>query len=498
MGEICQPGRTPTAGGLQKEGSAVARYTLQRIAARWLHGRSGRTGPYIIMGGHMSLEKRAPAGAVAALLAAVSCIGAHPALADAPGYDVQLWATHSDNIQREPGGTADTIGIAELGFVWHDKAPWLDSDIDLDLAHEHYFQNSYGDDTIGDFIGQERLKLGDILAWDFADNFGQARIDPLAPITPANRENINYFATGPRLALPLGGETQLNASAQYGEVDYQHTPLDNTRVTGVIGLQHNISALTDISINAKDERIDFKDDQLNPDYTRPEAFARFETKGSRTELELDAGYGRLDLPGSRNSSPVGHIELTRRLSGNSTIGIELGHDYSDGADWFRAVQALGGAGLTTLSALQAGAPFLHTYGTLAWNFQLARTTVGFNGSYFRNRYQEDAVLNNELTVVNALVDRRITPVLDLALTEYLVRQQFDDSDETATEADTGLQLTWHVGEHLSIYFSYFFDKANSNVRADSFTENRVSLIIGWGHAAAVAPGPAPLRLPPLQ
>jgi hypothetical protein len=446
----------------------------------------------------MPLETRVPAGAAAALLAAVSCLSAGLALADAPGYDVQLWATHSDNIQREPGGTADTIGIAELGFIWHDKAPWLDSDIDLDLAHEHYFQNSYGDDTIGDFIGQERLKLGDILAWDFIDNFGQARIDPLAPITPANRENINYFVTGPKLALPLSAQTQLNATAQYGTVDYQHTPLDNTRLTGVLGLQHNISPLSNISINVKDERIDFKNDQLNPDYTREEAFARFETKGSRTELGVDLGYGSLDQQGTHDSSPVGHVELTRRLSANSTIGIELGHDYSDGADWFRAVQALGGAGLTTLSALQAGAPFLHTYGTLAWNFQLARTTVAFNASYFRNNSQEAPVLNNELTVVNARVDRRVTPMVDLALTEYLVRQHFDSSDETATEADTGLQLTWHVGEHLSVYLSYFLDKANSNVRADSFTENRVSLIIGYGRAAAVAPGPAPVRLPPWQ
>lgn len=446
----------------------------------------------------MPLETRVLAGASAALLAAVAWMGPCLALADSPGYEIQARATHSDNIQREPGGTGDTIGIAELGFVWHDKGPWLDSDIDLDFAHEHYFGNSYGDDTIGDFIGQERVKLADILVWDFADNFGQARLDPLAPITPANRENINYFGTGPKLALPLGGQTQLNISGQYGRVDYQRTPLDNTRLTGVVGLQHDISPLSNISINAKDERINFKDDVDNPDYTRQEAFARFATKGGRTELEVDLGYGRLQLPGSSHSSPAAHVELTRRVSANSTVGIELGHDYSDGADWFRAVQALGGAGLMTLSALQAGAPFLHTYGTLAWNFQLDRTTVDVNASYFRNRYQEAPLLNNELTVINGLVERRITPGLELSLTEYLVRQQFDSSGETATEADTGLQLTWRVGRHLSIFLSYFLDKASSNVRADSFTENRVSLAIGYGRAAVVPPGPARLRLPAMQ
>jgi len=433
-----------------------------------------------------------------ALLAAAVSSGPCFAQADNLGYEVQLRATNSDNIQREPGGTGDTIGVAELGLTYHDKGPWLESDIDTDLAHEHYFQHSYDDDTIGDFIGQERIKLSDVLAWDFADNFGQARLDPLAPITPANRENINYFGTGPTLALPLGGNTQLNASGQYGRVDYQHTPLDSTRFTGIVGLQHDLSPLSNISINVKDEKINFKDDQLNPDYTRQEAFVRFDTKGSRTELGVDVGYGRLDIPGSTESSPAAHLELTHRVSANSTIGIELGHDYSDGADWFRAVQALGGAGLITLSTLQAGPPFLHSYGTLAWNFQLGRTTLDFTGSYFRNRYQDEPLLNNELTVVNALAERRITPTLEVALTEYLVREHFDSTSEEASEADTGLLLTWRVGSHLSVFFSYFLDKASSNIRADSFTEHRVSLAIGYGHAAVVRPGPAPLRLPPIQ
>ena len=210
------------------------------------------------------------------------------------------------------------------------------------------------------------------------------------------------------------------------------------------------------------------------------------------------GYGRLDLPGSSDSSPVGHLELTRRLSANSTVGIALGHDYSDGADWFRAVQEMGGAGLMTLSTLQAGPPFLHTFGTLAWNFQLARTTVNFNASYYRNRYHQEPLLDNEMTLIDALFGRRITPTLDLALTEYLVRQHFDNSDESATEADTGLQLTWHVGTNLAIYVSYFHDKSDSNVPGNSFTENRVSLAIGYGRAAAVPPGPAPVRLPARQ
>src|SRR5262249_4865121 len=126
-----------------------------------------------------------------------------------------------------------------------------------------------------------------VLSWSIADNFGQAPLNPLAPIAPGNRENLNYFSTGPTLTLPLGQSTSLGISAQYGRMDYQRSPLDNINLSGAVGLTHELSPSSSISINARAERVDFSNDQLNPDYDRQEAFARFAAKGSRTELGID-------------------------------------------------------------------------------------------------------------------------------------------------------------------------------------------------------------------
>jgi hypothetical protein len=434
---------------------------------------------------------------VIALLISAACMGARLAQAAAPGYEIQVGLAESDNIQRLPsGGNSDTIGIEELDFTWHDKRPWLKSDIDADLSHLNYFRHTYGQEVVGSFLGQERITLApQLLSWDIGDVFGQDRVNPLAPITPANRENINYFSTGPTLTLPLGGQTQLNVSGQYGRVDFEHSPLDSTRLTGVVGLQHDVSPNSNISINATKERTDFKKDQLNPDYDRQEAFARFDGKGSRTELGVDLGYGRLDMPGSHDSIPVARLELSRHVSANSIIGVALGHDYSDGADSFRFVQALEGAGLNTQSTPEAGAPFVDSYATLEWNFRLARTTLDVVAAYFREHYQTGSPLNNDLAVVNARAVRRITPVLQLAATEYLVHQRFNNTGDAATETDTGLQLTWHAGSNVSVFVAYFLSKSSSDIRVNEFTENRLWLSIGYGRAAEVPPGPAPLRLP---
>lgn len=438
--------------------------------------------------------------AAIALLAAAACTCPRLVQAAAPGYEVQVGVIESDNIERLPSGGGDeTIGVVDLGFTWHDKRPWFDADIDADVSHLNYFQHTYSDEFIGNFLGALKINLApDLLSWDITDNFGQAPLEPLVPITPNNRENINYFSTGPTLSLPLGQTTQLDVTGQYGRVDYQVSPLDSTVLTGGVGLLHELSSISTISINARDEGIRFANDQLNVDYDRQEAFARFDTKGSRTELGVDLGYSLLHLPGASGGIPLARLDLSRRVSASSTIGVGLGHDYSDGADSFRLVQAVQGATLNTLPILVAAAPFVGTYGTLAWNFRRARTTLNLSASYFRDRYQTDATLNNNRTVVEAFAARQITPVLQLALTEDMIRWQFTSEGESATTTDTGLQLTWRAGSRLSVFLTYYLAKGSGNIPGFQYTENRVWLSIGYGRAAEVPPGPAPLRLPGKQ
>jgi hypothetical protein len=450
-------------------------------------------------GSRMPLDTPLRAGTIA-LLAAAASMAARPAPAAAPGYEIQVGVIESDNIERLPtGGTDETIGVAELGFTWHDKRPWLDADIDADMSHLNYFQHAYGDEFIGSFLGQAQIKLApQLLSWDITDNFGQAPLEPLAPVTPGNRENINYFSTGPALSLPLGQATQLGVTGQYGRMDYQHSPLDNTVLTGAVGLLHDLSPLSSISINARDESIRFANDQLNPNYDTQEAFARFDTKGSRTELGIDLGYSHVRIPGASGSTPLARLDITRRVAADSTIGVALGHDYSGGADSFRLVQTVGGATLNTLPILAAGAPFVGNYGTLAWNFKRARTTLSVSASYFRDRYQTDASLDNDRTVVEALAARQITPTLQLSLTEYMVRWQFTSEGDNATATDTGLALTWRVGSRVSVFVAYYLSKGTGNIPGFEYTENRLWLSIGYGRAAEVPPGPAPLRLPGLQ
>lgn len=447
----------------------------------------------------MLLGTRLRAGVIA-LSTAAAGMGPLPTRAAMPGYEIDVGVIESDNIQRVPsGGTDETIGVVNLGFTWHDNRPWLDADIDAAVSHLNFFQHTYSDEFAGNALGALKINLApELLSWGIADNFGQAPLDPLAPINPDNLENINYFRTGPTLSLPLGQTAQLNVMGEYGRVTYQKSPLDSTVLTGGVGLLHHLSATSSISINATEESVRFDDDRLNPDYDTQTASVHFDAKGSRTTLAIDLGYSRLQFPGISEGIPHALLDLSRRVSATSTIGLALGHEYSNVADSFLLVQGVGGATLNIVPVLADAAPFVANYGTLAWNFQRGRTTLGLSASYFRDSHPTDSALNNEQTVADAIAARQITPTVRLALTEHLVRWQFDTSDETATTSDTALQLTWHLGSHLSVLVAYYLSKGSGNIPGFQYTENRVWLSIGYGRAAEAPPGPAPPRLPGLQ
>ncbi len=94
------------------------------------------------------------------------------------------------------------------------------------------------------------------------------------------------------------------------------------------------------------------------------------------------------MPGSvRYDTPLVRLDVTRRVSPDSNIGVALGHTYSDAADAFRIVQAVGGATINTQPVVAAAAPFVDNYATFAWNFKYLRTLLDLSVDYYRNRYR---------------------------------------------------------------------------------------------------------------
>jgi hypothetical protein len=430
---------------------------------------------------------------------AVTLLAAAGARAAQPGYEISVGVIESDNIQRlNTGGTHDTIIEQEFQLQWAEQRPRLDASVNADLSHLTYVPRTFADEVVGNLIGQGRFALiQQALFWNISDNFGQGSTNPLAAVTPTTRENINYFNTGPEALLPLGGSANLLAlKANYGRVNYQKSPLDSQRYSGGVGFVHRLSPSAEVSFNVSDERVNYSNNTVTPDYSSQEAFAHFDAKGARTVLALDVGYGRLVEPNSTPGNVIARLELTRKMSASSNLSFAFGHEYSDAAAAFQVSQALGGANLNTQSSVvQTGAPFTTLYETLGWNFLRNRTGLGISASHFKDTYQLGGNLNDTRLQADANISRQLTPTLQAALIEQYLRQTFENVAGNSTESTTDARVTWKLGRHVSLFLDYQHSLRHSQVAASQYTENRIWLSIGYGRPAQQLPGPPTPPLP---
>jgi hypothetical protein len=432
-----------------------------------------------------------------ALAAFVTLTGAGRVAATEPGYMITVGVGETDNIARVPDGTSSTIAMEGIDLNWHDQRPRFNADVDGDLQYLTYIPRDFHSQVVGNFLGDLRVAaVPQLLYWDLSDNFGQGRIDPLAPVSPLNLENINYFNTGPELLMPLSAADILDVAAHFSNVNYQRSPLNSNRYSGKVAFVHELSQQSSLSVNVTDERIDFKDTVLNQDYSREDAFVRFDSHTARTTLGIDLGYSRLVDPQQPSSGVLARVQLSRKLSASSTLALSGGRQYSDAASAFLLGQALGGANLATQTSTQSSAPFTSDYGSLSWNFQRNRTGFGLGVTEYKDTYEPaESSEDDRRTQLEGHFSRALTPVLTALLTDAYFKQEFEELNDSATENDVSLQVIWRASRQLTVSLDLAHDNRHSNIAGSDFTENRVWLTLGYGRAAQAPPGPPTPRLP---
>ena len=200
------------------------------------------------------------------------------------GADVGLGET--DNVFLSSNNKVNqTIAIADADFAVNQESRLFDVRAVGAFTDLNYLEGAYGNELLGRFDGQAQYALiPERLTWVLRDDFSQATIDAFTPVTPNNRQNINYVATGPNLYFRLGGTGFLNASARYADAYYQTSPFDSTRGLVTLGSGLQLSARSSVSLNGGAERVLFKNTEINNDFDRYSVFGRYEAHGARTDM----------------------------------------------------------------------------------------------------------------------------------------------------------------------------------------------------------------------
>lgn len=404
-------------------------------------------------------------------------------------FDLSLSAgmAFTDNIGRQPADEdSGTIGLAGIQLAYAQKSLRLESDIDVNATYESYSDDAFDDDVIGGADAMLRFGIvPDRLTWLVLENFGQVSADPFAADTPENREDINYFTTGPNLLLNLGNDFSLDLAARYSNVQYESQPADGDQLGGSASFARQLSTISAIALIFDHTKFEFDDETFNPGYSRQQVFVNYKAEGRRTELSADLGYTSLDMEdGSSPDGALARFSISRRMSGAASLSASVGTQFSDSGEMFRQGQSQGSVVTDVSSVVGASDPFRSDFASLAFGYDRNRTEMGIDVSLEKERYENSTVLDRDLMTWSAHVLRHISPTLEVSLFARGTGQDFQTVDYDSDDLDVGGFVRWVVGRTLSLRLQYnHFDRDSSNAAID-FSENRASLRIYWSPVGA--------------
>jgi Putative beta-barrel porin 2 len=408
---------------------------------------------------------------------------APPASDHAQQLDVELTGgvSYSDNIHRDAvNEETGVISRAGISLDYDQRSRRIDSDVDVDLSYENYSKDAFEDGAVGGVDASLDFSIvPERFLWSFQENFGQITTDPFAATTPDNREDINYFTTGPDFLMQLGSATSLRVAARFSDTQYEISPTDGQQLGGVLSLARQLSGESKLSLVLDGNKFEFDDEQANTDYERYSAYLSYQVKGARTDLSVDGGYSRLEIGDEVPDGPLARVTASRQMSTAAKLTLSVGTLFSDSGDLFRDGQDQLGASMETSQVVATSDPFVNNFASLGYDFDRNRTSFGFGVEFEEERYETETDLDRNLITWNGHFRRQLSAIFAVSVTAELIQEDFENVDFSDDELRASAYLNWTLGRRLALRFQYDHFDRDSTRAVTEYAENRGSVFLIW-------------------
>ncbi len=397
--------------------------------------------------------------------------------------DLEVGAKRSDNIARlvdasSPGASDDeNVLIGGVAFRILSGTDSLELNVRGSLHRYMYDKGVFDDETLTILNGFANWYIvPQKLNWSLNANHGQQTIDPFQATTPLNSEDITVLATGPQLTLPIGRRNSITASATLTKVDYELSPYGNRRLGGVFGLSRAVSPTSSLSLNLRSNRLEYDVNEIYAPIDQQAAYISYDLKSARNTLSADIGWNQFERAGFEGDGFLGELDLSRQVSPQTTLALNLGSRYSTNGDIFRLGQELDDEFQGTHDLQPSDDVFRYNNIGVSYSTNRDRTRFRFHTSWSEEDYETQNVLDRTLTSANIMVGRDLTRTWSIDLSGNYSERQYENQARTdhdsIFELGTGFKMTSRTSVRLS---ARHVDRSSNNAE-NEFEENIYSLM----------------------
>jgi hypothetical protein len=423
---------------------------------------------------------------------------------------------YTDNVGRTAQGAGETVLLVGLSGNTSREGTRLDYRLTSNLALLKYLGGAYPTGPTGFFDGKVVLKIvPDFFSWIARDTYSQVSINPYTPVTPDNLVGLNLITTGPRVTMRPTLRTSVTLDALYSYVTSsspaaQYANIDNHRYGGDLKIDRAFSESASLYLEGRYEKVDFKDQLNNNNFSIGEADAGYHFNDGRTVFDLSGGYSQLRVydvlgtvegPGGTRETlttetfdePIWKVDLSRLITRSQRIALHASEQFTDAGSSFRLgfdqpVPTVAPLGLAISN------PFKLRRYALDWHFEATRTTVNLALAETRSRYLLNSAKDFDSKLAYVRLTRLLSPVLtwDISASFQYIEQVGAPSAVTGQSSRAYGALTdlrWQVGERLALRFIY-----SHTEQSNAYADNQIGVTAEWAllgaHASNMQPPPA--------
>ncbi len=424
----------------------------------------------------MKIVKRNNFSSTAAL---ISLVFAHQT-ANAIDYtgEIRAGVGVSDNIGRTAALEVDeTIAMVGFDFGMTELTSRLELNLRSSFDYIDYLDDTFEAEWVGGVEGTATFTLIDErLRWVFEDNYGQQLFDPLEAARPDNRENINFFTTGPTLNLVRGERLFVTADVRYSILSYELQPSDNKRKSGALSVGRDTSRESRVSLNLTSDRIEFDDPVVGAPIDLNAVFVRYEKDGLTNTLGVDLGFNQAESAGSKGDGLLLQVDWTKTTSANGQLSMTGGSRYSDQGNIFRLFQARALDVRDTNDLPDATLSFLNNFYTVAYFLTHDRYSVDLSAGWNQEDYEGQTAIDRDAYFGGVRLQREVTRKVFANANIGFQRRDFKYIVRRDDDLTLGFGVGYRLTNKLSLALEYQHFQRNS-IQDEDFTENRAFLRI---------------------
>ena len=395
-------------------------------------------------------------------------------------YGLGYSSEYSDNIEHVPvNPQSEWINSVMAGIGYAENTPDFVAHVLSTAQYLNYEHNVFANDTLFNLdssaiwtISPQRFN------WAVSDVYRQLPVDITETETPANRENVNVFSTGPDFFLHISPVHTVTLGARYGNFYTSSSDTDNNSASGYVRWLYQSTPRTTYSLNYEIQDVKYKDDVSNENYTQQNLFASAHTRLARSEYILDLGATKIALDRTGDvDQTTGRLAWVYQINPDSSMGASYGALFSNTANDVLA------ASTPAPGPSPSPAPVVQPSGVTSETYRTKREDAFY--TLHSSRF------GAALQVFGEDVDYQVTPddnrkyggILQLSYyySDTVAATLFGDYTKTHykiltrddTDRDAGLRFAYRVRRDILMTLEGRRIERTSTDPAEPFTDNRV-------------------------